>query len=155
MTGEQIAAELEIACAEGAAFIRDQAPAHWGQVVPGEEWPVGVVARHIASGSGLFTRWVEQVLAGGPVGTSRADIDAANAAEARRPPTDPATVERELLAGAGQLAALIRVVPAEVLEREVVFAPANGALMTGEAICRVPARHVRTHLANMVAAVSA
>lgn len=88
------------------------------------------------------------------MGTSRADIDAANAAEAAQPLDDPATVERALVLGAGRPAGLIRSLSPEVLAREVAFAPAGGAPMTGEAVCRVAARHARTHLASMLAAVT-
>ncbi|HXQ59624.1 MAG TPA: DinB family protein [Acidimicrobiales bacterium] len=143
-----LADDLEAANDEAIAFADGCSDAQWSTMVRGEEWPVGVVLHHIATGHEQMLRWLGLARRGEEILTTAADIDADNARHARDNAgvSRPETVEALRRNGAA-LARVIRSLDADELARSVPFGPADAMAVTTQALAAVSARHCRTHLA--------
>jgi hypothetical protein len=154
--GDELAAAVLAAADEVTGFARGLRPGEWEAVVPGEEWPVGVLVHHVAEGFYLCRGWVASLAAGRPVADTAEQIDADNAAHAQRVEgvgVDEAVAEVERAAAA--LAGLLRTLDDEALERTAPFGPAGGRPSSAGRMAEVGAAHARDHLAHARAALAA
>ena len=148
--------DFAAANAEAIAFTRSCSAEEWRIVVPGEEWPVGVVLHHIAEGHENGIHWLEAMAAGNPVTDTAESIDAKNVVHAdRASDVGPDDTAELLLSNGARLEALLRHLSDEELDRLVPFGPAGGTPMPTKALAAVAARHVRGHLEHARAAVKA
>jgi hypothetical protein len=151
-----LAADFAAANQDVVEFARSCSDAEWVLVVPGEQWPVGVVVHHIAEGHEHGLQWLTQMAHGEPVTDSAEGIDQDNAAHARR----AASADRDetvalLEANAMPLERALRSLSDEELDRTAPFGPAGGRELPTVALAAVAARHAREHLAHARAAVDA
>ena len=86
-----LAADFAAANQDVVEFARSCSEAEWALVVPGEQWPVGVVVHHIAEGHEHGLQWLSRMAHGEPVTDTAEGIDQDNAAHATR----AATVDRD------------------------------------------------------------
>lgn len=153
-TGTELATAFDDANGELIVFARSCSEAQWATVVPGENWPVGVVVHHVAVGHRLLGGWVESALRGEDIHDTAAGVDAANAAHARA----SAAVEMEetvelLRTEAAPVSETLHGLLPDDLARAVAFGPADGAVLSVEALAGAATRHCRVHLANARAAL--
>ncbi len=137
-------------------FVRSCSDAEWALVVPGEQWPVGVLVHHIAEGHEHGLQWLTLMAQGEAVTDTAVGIDRDNAAHATR----AATVGRDetvalLEANAAPLERALRSLSDEELDRTASFGPADGRELPTVALAAVAARHAREHLAHARAVVDA
>ena len=144
-----LAAEHERVNDEVIAFALACSPAQWRAIVPGEEWPVGVVIHHVAVGHDLMLRWLRSVAEGDDITDSVASVDDANAQHARQfaevSVADTVALSRENGAG---VVAFLRGVDDAQLGRSSAFGPGDGMTVTTEQIAAIACRHCSTHLAS-------
>lgn len=146
---DDLATQFEAANADAIAYVLGPAREHWGTETPEEGWPVGVTARHIALGHQLMNGWLAAVKSGTAV-PSTGDIDEQNAAVAAQGVVaSPEEVAQALRRGGETVAAALRDLTDEDLERDVDF---GGQPMPASRVAGAAERHVRTHLASMKAA---
>jgi len=143
----RMADDFEAANDDVVGFAGRCSDAQWSVTVSGENWPVGVVLHHIATGHGQMIGRLEQARRGAAIAKTAADIDADNARHAH----DFAGVTREETIGelrrlGTALAAVLRSLDADELARSVPFGPAEGRPVTTQALAAVSVRHCRTHL---------
>ncbi len=148
-TAAEMADDVEAANEEAIAFAAGCSDAQWSAVVPGEQWPVGVVLHHIAGGHELMIGWLGRARRGEEIATTAAEIDDDNARHARdyAGVTRAETVDALRRHGA-DLAAVIRSLDGDELARSVPFGPAGSMAVTTRALVEVSARHCRTHLTD-------
>jgi hypothetical protein len=142
-TGEELAGRFEEANAEIVSFAESCTHDQWCTLVPGEEWPVGVLMHHVAQGHELVAGWVRTVVDGGDVTATADGVDESNARHAR----DCANV------GVAETAAFFRSLDDGQLGRSGAFGPAQGASFTAEELAGAAERHVHSHLASARAAL--
>ncbi len=144
-----LADDFAWANAEAVAFARSCSEDAWMRPVPGEGWTVGVVLHHIAESHGNTRRWVEEMAQGDGVTDTADTIDEANAAHAVRAASVTPTETVSLLEDNGaRLAATLRALSDEELDRSAVFGPAGGRAFPTFELASVPARHTREHLSH-------
>jgi hypothetical protein len=135
--------------AEAIGFARRCGADEWAVVVPGENWPVGVVLHHIAEGHGQTARWLVAMSSGQGVTDNGEDIDRANAAHAAQAASVGRAETIALLSERGAaLEALLRRLDDEQLDRPAPFGPAGGQVFGSVELALVAARHTREHLAH-------
>lgn len=150
MTPNDYATELERVNEEVVTFVRSCSDDQWRTNVPGENWPVGVVMHHVAAGHQLVGGWIESARNGEDIAITGEEIDSANARHADEQVGVTASETVELLGSNGAaLAALIRSLDEDEMERKVRFAPAGGALRSTEQLCGAASGHPRSHLAHV------
>ncbi|HVT42609.1 MAG TPA: DinB family protein [Acidimicrobiales bacterium] len=158
MASERAAAladDLAAANADAIALAHACGDGDWAVVVPGEEWPVGVVLHHVAEGYAQSLRWIRAMACGEGVPETAEEIDRANAAHAAR--ALGATVDETvaLLQSQGvQLEAALRGLTDEELDRTAPFGPAAGRFFATADLAPVTARHAREHVAHARAAMA-
>jgi hypothetical protein len=151
---EEMAREFEAANAEAIAFVEGCRPGQWTTMVPGEDWPVGVVLHHIATGHEQMTDWLTRARAGRAITITAADIDDANATHAGGAAEfTPAVTIDDLRRHGAVLALLLRSLSPAELDRAVAFGPAGGREFTVRQLAPVAAGHCRGHLADARAAL--
>ncbi len=82
-----LAEDFAAANHEVVVFARSCSGAEWALMVPGEEWPIGVVMHHIAEGHEHGLVWLTRMARGEAVTDSAEGIDQDNAAHAARAAT--------------------------------------------------------------------
>jgi hypothetical protein len=136
-------------------FARSCGPEDWATMVPGEDWPVGVVVHHIAEGHACGLRWLEAMARGEAVEDRQDDIDRHNIEHAERTPGYGIDETVALLEENGaRLEAVLRGLSDEELDRTTSFGPADGQALPTVALAAVAARHAREHLAHAQAALT-
>ncbi len=134
---------------EVIAFAGSCTDAQWRTVVPGEDWPVGVVIHHIAEGHANALVWVTAMASGEPVTDSGEDIDRRNVDHAARCNGIEIVETVALLAESGALTeAVLRRLTDEQLDRTAPFGPAGGRPFPVEQMAAVTAQHALGHLAH-------
>jgi hypothetical protein len=150
-----LADDFAAANAAVIAFTRSGTAAQWGAVVPGEEWPVGVVIHHIAEGHALSLRWLETMAQGDAVIDSADDIDARNVEHAARCATISQEETAALLVENGtRTEAALRRLSDDQLDRTAPFGPAGGHPLPVAQLAAVTARHALEHLGHARHAVA-
>ncbi len=149
-----LAEDFSAANHEVVVFARSCSDAEWALMVPGEEWPIGVVMHHIAEGHEHGLVWLSRLARGDAVTDSAAGIDQDNAAHAARAATAGRDETIALLeANAAPLESALRALSDEELDRTAPFGPAGGRELPTAALAAVAARHAREHLAHARAAL--
>jgi hypothetical protein len=94
-SASDLAAEFESLNESIVTFARGASPLEWRQMCAGENWPVGGVIRHIASGYMTAQKWVGGYLEGKPIPIVQDEIDRNNDLHAAEyaAATVPQTVE--------------------------------------------------------------
>jgi DinB superfamily len=148
------AAELDRANDDAIAFATSCSPEDWAAVVPGDEWPVGVVLHHMAEGYDLGSRWIDCALTGRPIEDTMDGIDAVNLRHAKEFAEVGVSETAELLRrkGAAAVAKLARLSESE-LARSTAFGAAGGKQFSVEQFCQAAPGHVRSHLDRARSAV--
>jgi hypothetical protein len=153
--GAALADDFDEANDDVLAFARSCTEEQWTVNVPGEGWTVGVVLHHVAEGHAHGLRWLDDMAHGDGVDETAGAIDRANAAHAVRVEDVGPTETIALLHANGErLAAALRGLSDEELDRTAPFGPAGGRAMPVEALAAVAARHTREHLAHARAALN-
>jgi hypothetical protein len=143
---EAIARQLEAANDEIIALAETLDEAQWATMVPGEQWPVGVVVHHIARGHGLMVEWLGLARRGEPISVTASDIDADNARHAQEfAAVTPGDAIEELRRGAATLAECLRSLDADELATTTAFGPGGGMELTTRQLASVAPRHPETH----------
>jgi hypothetical protein len=154
--GTALAEDFAAANREVVEFARSCSDAEWVLVVPGEQWPVGVVVHHIAEGHEHGVNWLSQMAHGQAITDTAEGIDQDNAAHATRAARAGRDETVALLeANAVTLERALRALSDEELDRTASFGPAGGRELPTVALAAVAARHAREHLAHARAAVGA
>jgi hypothetical protein len=150
-----LAEEFAAANADVIRFARSCSEAHWKAMVPGEEWPVGVVIHHIAVGYTNGQGWLETMIRGDAVTTTRDDIDHVNVEHAAEHADVGIAVTVALLETNGAtLEALLRGLTDEQLDQLAPFGPADGRSLPASQLAGVSAQHALGHLGHAMEAVS-
>ncbi len=124
-------------------------------IVPGEEWPVGVVVHHVALGYDLVIGWLDCAVGGRPIEQTGEDIDADNLRHSVEYVGVGIEETIDLLRRNGRSAAArIRELGDTDLATTTPFGPAGGAPLSIEQYCNAAIGHVQRHIANARAAVS-
>jgi len=153
-TPADYADQLERANADAIAFAEACSDEEWGTVVPGENWPVGVVLHHVALGHGLTAGWVDCALAGTAIEGSAEEIDTANARHAEEFAGVGVAETVDLLRANGAAAvAKLRSLDATDLALTTSFGPAGGQPLSIDQYCNAAVRHPEVHLGHAKAAV--
>jgi hypothetical protein len=135
--------------AEVIAFAGSCSDAQWRTVVPGEDWPVGVVMHHIAEGHANALAWLTAMAHGDAVTDSGEDIDRRNVDHAARSDGIGIAETVALLGQNGALTeAALRRLTDEQLDRTAPFGPAGGRPFPTEQMAAVTAQHALGHLAH-------
>jgi hypothetical protein len=159
---EALAAAVEAAHEELAAFAEGLSPAEWRMTAVNhpervvgprdEDRPVGVVVHHTAVGVPFFVRYIEKMAAGDPPPPiSFEDIDKGNAEHAAaNPDPDQAETVALIRRNADQAVQLVRGLSEESLDRtrESAFGP-----MSTERTVQLMVEHAKWHLGSVRATV--
>jgi hypothetical protein len=152
MVSERAAAladDFVAANADALAFARTCTDREWVLSVPNEGWTVGVVLHHIGEGHLHGARWLEGMARGQGVTESADDIDRDNAAHAVRvEAVGPAETVALLEVNGELMAAALRGLSDEELDRTAPFGPAGGRRLPTVDLAAVAARHTREHLTH-------
>jgi DinB family protein len=147
----------EFAGANEAAitFARSCSDDQWRTVVPGEDWPVGVVLHHIAQGHAQGVSWLTTMVAGESVTDTDEDIDAHNLTHAEQYAGVGVAETVALLEENGRkVETFIRQLGDEDLDRTAPFGPAEGQAFPVEQLVAASYRHALSHLAHAQEAVA-
>jgi DinB family protein len=150
----ELADEFAAVNAEIVTFAASCTEAQWQTMVPGEEWPVGVVLHHIAEGHAQGLRWLETMARGEAVTDTQDDIDGRNMEHARRSADIGQAETVQLLEANGALveAALRRLDDGD-LARMAPFGPAGGRSFPVGDFAAVTYQHGSGHFAHAKAAL--
>lgn len=153
-TPTEYAEEVERVTDEAVAFARSCTPGEWATLVPGEDWPVGVLVHHVALGFDRVTHWIDAALAGEPIEETGEEVDADNAehAEAFAGVGVEETVEL-LRANSAAVVGRIAGLTEEELSRSTAFAPAGGKAFSAGQFCGALVAHIERHIGNAKSAV--
>jgi ketosteroid isomerase-like protein len=152
-----LVARFEEANQELIGEIERLSDEEWARTCPGEGWPVGVTAHHVAASHVAVARLVEAIAAAGELPPITMDtFDQINAAHAREHAGCGRAETVELLRGEGQAAAaIVAGLRDEQLDRTASAAFLGGAEISARALIeRVLIGHVAGHLESMRAAVA-
>jgi hypothetical protein len=150
----ELSEQLEQAIGDAASFAQSCSADEWATIVPGEDWPVGVVIHHIAVGHDLVSRWIEQAREGRPIDVTAEAIDEGNARHAKEAAGVGVEETVELLrANGAAVVELLRSLDEKDLDNATPFAPAGGQPFSVEQLGAAAAAHVRSHLGHAQAAV--
>jgi len=153
-TPSDYADELERATAEAIDFAASCTADEWSTIVPGEDWPVGVVVHHVALGYDLVVGWIDCALSGRPIEGGGEHLDADNQRHAEEYAGVGVAETIELLRSHGQAAAArLRGLGESDLATTTPFGPAGGAPFSIEQFCNAAIGHVRGHLGHARSAV--
>ncbi|HEY8491563.1 MAG TPA: DinB family protein [Dehalococcoidia bacterium] len=142
---EALAARFEEANRTFMEAVRGIPEDRWGSVVPGEGWPVGVVAHHVASMYEINAAWVLAQANGQALEPAPQTIDEINAEHARQHAGCTREEVLELARRNGEAAArLLRGLSDEQLERRRTWRTYD--LSTADVIERVMIGHPAVHL---------
>ena len=148
------AADVEQANADIIFFSESCSPEEWLAVVPGDNWPVCVVAHHVAEGYDLVSGWIDCALTGRPVEDTADGIDAVNSRHAEAFAGVGVHETVALLRAKGSAAVTrIRGLSASDLVMTAEFGPAGGQPFSVEQFCMAAAGHVQSHLGRARAAL--
>lgn len=158
MTSERavaLADEFAAANADVVRFARSCTDAQWRTMVPGEGWPVGVVIHHIAVSYANGRGWLETMIRGDAVTTTRDEIDQVNVEHAadNADVGIPDTVAL-LESNAATTEALLRGLTDEQLDQLAPFGPADGRSLPTAQLAAVSAQHALGHLSHAMEAAS-
>ncbi|MCB9157033.1 MAG: DinB family protein [Caldilineaceae bacterium] len=64
---QELITKFESLSQEMQTFVQDCAPAEWGKITTGEQWPIGVAARHIAGGHWGLIGLIKLIVDGEPL----------------------------------------------------------------------------------------
>ena len=149
---EALAAEFEQTNRDVAEVVGQLSDDQWATLVPGENWPVGVVVRHIASSHELIGGWVRALADGQALQLTHQQVDELNAAQAREHAACTKPESLALLRRTGEAAArLVRELDDDQLDRRGAFFERE--LSAGQVVERVLIGHPRQHLASIRAAL--
>jgi uncharacterized damage-inducible protein DinB len=138
---EQVADQVEQAVSQASAE-------QWSALTGSEQWPLGLVARHIAYGYLMARRWIETMAAGDDVTMTLADIDQANAANRGAAPDPPEQTLEFLRKARQRLIQQVQQLSETQLDEERYFGVAERRLPI-EGIVRLAIRHPRGHLESI------
>ena len=152
---EALAADFEAACAEFADEIKNLPQSKWGAVGP-EGWTVAQLAQHVAGQFPLEMEFITAAAEGRPLPSYNwDDINGKNDGRAAREAgVSKDEVLKTLSDGQASVAAYLRSLDDEQLDRTGKLALANGAEVTTEQLILggVLIDHVRGHLQSIRAA---
>jgi hypothetical protein len=126
----------------------DVTEAEWQLASVSENWPLGLLASHIANGYKNVTEWIQKVIEGQPVAITIDEIDAANhgAEEAYTPVSGAELVER-LKAKMDGLTKLVESLSDEQMTKAAPMALAGGREVTPAFLVEhVLTGHTKGHL---------
>ncbi len=151
---QEYADKFTLVCDELVALAGSLTPEQWGAITKEEGWPVGTVVHHMAMAMPVNVRWLQKISAGHQVSLPMSAIDEANAQHATATYDHAATVIL-LRANSAVLSQTIADLTDEQWAASAPFAPGGeGFVITTEQLVRgVVIRHVRTHLADIRAAL--
>jgi hypothetical protein len=136
------------------AFAQSCDDVQWVTMVPGEDWPVGVVIHHIAEGHAQMAHWLTAMVAGDGVPDTNDDIDGRNVTHAERSATVSIAETVALLQeNSRQIETFIRQLSDEELDRTAPFGPAGGQSLPVFQLVSASFGHAQGHLAHAEAAV--
>jgi hypothetical protein len=151
---EALAIELDKTVAKVIDLCATLSPEDWRRICPGEEWPVGMVAHHIATGIDLMCGHLREIAAGHDVKNTLAEYDAQNAAEARQHWDTTAAETMALLQLARARAmTFMRRLTDEELDRSA-WNEVPRKRQTAEELAHRVSDHARHHLDSIRSAVS-
>jgi hypothetical protein len=153
---QALAQQFEQANQEVITVVERCGVERWQAICAAEEWPVAVVAHHIASVTEVVTGWV-QALAGGQGAPSvtMAEIDEMNRQHAEQYAGCTRAEALELLVHSGSAAsAVVRALDDAALERSAPFPLFGGQVLSVEQlITLILISHPRGHLESIRATV--
>jgi hypothetical protein len=138
------------------AFAEQCSADEWRRVTAAEQWPVGVVLRHIARSFAVYPSFIERVVRGQPMPAlyNWEDIHRSNAEQAKEWADSPKEETLALLRQHGdELANCVRLLSDEQLDRTAI-SPLTGEALSTEAFAEGMLAHARIHLAGAGATVS-
>lgn len=150
-----LADRFERANAAVIAAVESCSDADWKSVCAGEGWPVGVTAHHIALSYPPFQGFIQGIASGADLPpTTREMLDAGNAQHAQEHVDCTRDETLELLRRDGQaVAAAMRGLSDEQLDRSAPVALAGGATISAQQMAEFLIGHPTEHLASMEAAL--
>lgn len=138
------------------AFVETCSDENWSTVSPGENWPVGVVARHIAAGHYKAIGLAKMMVGGKPLPELTGEaIDSGNAQHAQKHADCNKSEVLGLLRGNGpSVANFIRGLDDADLDRTATLAAVGGAISIQQFIENIIIHSGAEHLGNMKSAIS-
>ncbi|UCD80308.1 MAG: DinB family protein [Desulfobacterales bacterium] len=136
------------------AFVESCSDEDWTKVCPGENWPVGVIARHLAAGHYRALGLAKMIVEGKELPElSREGIDQANAQHAEK---HAGCTKEEVLGllrkNGSAIADYVAALDDADLDRTGHLALAGGAISTQQVIDNIIVQSATEHLASVKAA---
>jgi DinB superfamily len=154
--GEMLAKQFEAKAQEATSAIEKLGEADWKKVTAAEQWPVGVVAHHIAVAHATLAGLVKQ-LAGGTLG-SAIPMDALHAMNAKHAQDFANCSKAETVAlhktNAAAAATTLRGIADADYERSGAVLVGLPAMSAGQ-VAGILCKHVDEHLGSIKATVGA
>ena len=137
------------------SFVEKCSDENWAKVCPGENWPVGVVARHIAAGHYGALNLAKMMVVGQPLPELTTEtIDRGNEQHAQKHVNCTKDEVLDILRKKGTSAAdYIRGLDEADLERSTDLAVAGGTINTQQFIENIIIHSANEHLGNMKNAI--
>jgi hypothetical protein len=155
--GEMLAKQFEAKAQEATSAIEKLGEAEWKKVTAAEQWPVGVVAHHIAVAHATLAGLVKQ-LADGKLG-SAIPMDALHAMNAKHAQDFANCTKAETVAllktNASAAATTLRGIADADYERSGAVLVGLPAMSAGQIAGGIMCKHVDEHLGSIKATVGA
>jgi hypothetical protein len=133
------------------SFVENCPAGDWEKVSPGETWPVGLVARHVADGHYSLLAFLQIIVAGGELPEMSMDaIDAMNEKHA----ADHSGCKKDEVLGmlkenGGKISSYIAGLSEDDLNRTAYFSLAGGDISAAQVVENVLISGCTEHLENM------
>lgn len=148
---EELASRFEAIHAEVMTFVENCSDADWQKQTAGEEWPVGVVARHIAVSHAPLAGLAKLLATGQPIPGITMDMANHNNADHAQKHADCSQADvMDLLQREGAAAAqMVRDLQDEQLGNSAQVALFDRVMTAEQLIKNVLIWHTKSHLQNM------
>jgi mycothiol maleylpyruvate isomerase-like protein len=155
--GEQLARKFDESCAEFSKVVEGLSESDWTKATSAEQWPVGVVAHHLAGGHANVGGLIHLVAKAQPLpGLTWEMIHANNARHAEEKAGVTKAEPLALLKVNGEkTSALVRGLSDAELDRSASVLAGMPAMTAAQAIEGVLINHVHKHLAGIRATIGA
>ena len=149
--GEALAKQFEVKAQEATAIIESLSDVEWKKTTSAEKWPVGVVVHHVAEIHGVLGDIIKTIADGKPM--PELSMDKIHAMNAQHAKANAGCSKADTLAlhkkNAASVAAMVRGLGDDELDRRAVVIPGLPEMAAGELAGGLLVGHIDEHLGSI------